>query len=145
MEINLGEHCSLKECRKLDYCPFKCDLCSLSFCKKHRTYEQHHCPHNRPNVISRACSFCGSFISAEESLIDKKVLEHTQSNECEDRKKERMSRRCNYPRCKKLELLPTNCDRCEKKFCLSHRLPSTHLCTVKPGGLRVQRSMVVVR
>ena len=36
---NLGQHCALESCKLLDFLPYKCDRCGLSFCAEHRTYE----------------------------------------------------------------------------------------------------------
>mmetsp|Transcript_30347 Transcript_30347/g.26893 ORF Transcript_30347/g.26893 Transcript_30347/m.26893 type:complete len:88 (-) Transcript_30347:245-508(-) len=40
---NLGEHCSYKYCRQLDYLPFQCDGCMHKFCTSHRRYNDHEC------------------------------------------------------------------------------------------------------
>ena len=41
-----------------------------------------------------------------------------------------MTCRCNFPECrKKLKLSDMEC-RCGKRFCLKHRLPEDHVCSI---------------
>lgn len=40
---DLGDHCALKNCAKLDFLPFGCHGCGLTFCLDHREPKQHAC------------------------------------------------------------------------------------------------------
>ncbi|KAK6456251.1 uncharacterized protein RJT20DRAFT_5644 [Scheffersomyces xylosifermentans] len=39
--IDIGKNCS--KCSELDFLPFHCEFCNLTFCSKHRTLESHDC------------------------------------------------------------------------------------------------------
>ncbi|XP_070333563.1 AN1-type zinc finger protein 1 isoform X2 [Odocoileus virginianus] len=43
-ELNVGRHCQVERCRRLDFLPFVCDGCSGVFCLEHRSRESHSCP-----------------------------------------------------------------------------------------------------
>ena len=44
MELpELGDHCALKDCARLDFLPFGCSACGLTFCLDHRAPKQHGC------------------------------------------------------------------------------------------------------
>lgn len=47
-----GERCALKDCKQLDFLPFKCDHCNLTFCKNHFNGESHGCSKSLSDVIS---------------------------------------------------------------------------------------------
>lgn len=38
--------------------------------------------------------------------------------EAEKRKQEKMKKRCNHEKCKKIELVPMQCRYCQKTYCL---------------------------
>ncbi|CAL7938477.1 unnamed protein product [Xylocopa violacea] len=40
---NLGERCSIKDCKQLNFLPFKCDHCHDLFCKEHFHIASHKC------------------------------------------------------------------------------------------------------
>jgi len=41
---DLGKHCKLEGCNRLDFLPVKCQGCSEIFCLDHYNYEKHKCP-----------------------------------------------------------------------------------------------------
>ena len=44
MELpEVGEHCALADCSKLDFLPFKCVDCASIFCADHRRPQDHRC------------------------------------------------------------------------------------------------------
>lgn len=49
---NTGECCTLDDCKQLDFLPFKCDHCHLTFCKDHFNAESHKCSKSLSDVIS---------------------------------------------------------------------------------------------
>ncbi|XP_065759241.1 AN1-type zinc finger protein 1 [Muntiacus reevesi] len=66
-ELDVGRHCQVERCRRLDFLPFVCDGCSGVFCLEHRSRESHNCPEvavlsERPKPdthASHACSLRG--------------------------------------------------------------------------------------
>lgn len=61
---DVGQHCTFKSCHKLEYCPFKCDLCKDVFCTKHRNSADHACP----NMVAKedrrtySCPLCQALL-----------------------------------------------------------------------------------
>ena len=64
MELpHLGESCSHTSCSRLDFLPYKCDLCSKIFCEDHRVYENHDCPERyKVDAQVPVCPKCGDII-----------------------------------------------------------------------------------
>lgn len=42
-ELDIGKHCDLKDCKRLDFLPFECDGCSGIFCLDHKGRTAHAC------------------------------------------------------------------------------------------------------
>jgi len=42
-ELNIGKHCAVPDCNRLDFLPFPCPGCELIFCLVHKTQEEHTC------------------------------------------------------------------------------------------------------
>lgn len=42
-EMDIGKHCGLKDCKRLDFLPFECDGCSGVFCLDHKGRTAHAC------------------------------------------------------------------------------------------------------
>mmetsp|Transcript_20730 Transcript_20730/g.18139 ORF Transcript_20730/g.18139 Transcript_20730/m.18139 type:complete len:95 (-) Transcript_20730:415-699(-) len=40
---NLGKHCHEPTCRQIDFLPFQCSHCKLTFCLDHRDARSHEC------------------------------------------------------------------------------------------------------
>nr|GMD84441.1 zinc finger AN1 and C2H2 domain-containing stress-associated protein 16-like [Ipomoea batatas]GME15057.1 zinc finger AN1 and C2H2 domain-containing stress-associated protein 16-like [Ipomoea batatas] len=56
---NLGKHCSVDDCRQIDFLPFTCDCCHKVFCLEHRSYARHQCPKgNKHDVTVVICPLC---------------------------------------------------------------------------------------
>lgn len=105
MELpDLGDHCALKDCARLDFLPFGCQGCGLTFCLDHREPKQHGC-----NAVL-------SVELTEDQL--KKSDAETFS--------------CTFIKagCKKRELTAVICPKCKQTFCLTHRHPPDHECPV---------------
>lgn len=156
---DLGEHCSLKECRQLgkfqntnfefrlfiysfsytlDFLPIKCSSCKQIFCSNHFRFEAHHCPvasedeQNNANQ-SPVCPLCNRPVSikAGESA-DFKVSEHIDKNCASEEREQVFKNRCSRAGCKKRELMPLTCESCRLNHCLSHRHPTDHQCQGPP-------------
>jgi hypothetical protein len=63
--------------------------------------------------------------------INAKMDVHISSG-CQDQKiareRSRNERRCRFPGCKKVELIPFECGHCHLKYCLAHRITERHSC-----------------
>ncbi|KAK2575308.1 hypothetical protein KPH14_008157 [Odynerus spinipes] len=69
-----GECCALDNCKQLDFLPFKCDYCHLTFCKTHFNAESHKCAKSVSNITSptkQSLNFvCSKDDCKETSLIE---------------------------------------------------------------------------
>ena len=108
----LGRHCFLESCHRLDWLPFQCDHCHQHFCLDHRSAASHSCtavpPPAPPPSLTRH-----SYINPH---------------------------RCTAPHCHAREALPNHCRNCGANFCLRHRFPTAHTCAAQlhPNVIRKQ-------
>jgi len=120
MEINIGKHCSLKECNQLDFLPFKCNLCKKSFCLEHKTYDSHKCPISQENNITKKikCPLCNKkFYIKNKDDPDNIINSHIMKG-CAHVNK------CKYKKCN-VTLHVISCKKCNKYYCIKHRF---HKC-----------------
>uniref|UniRef100_A0A672MGU1 AN1-type domain-containing protein n=1 Tax=Sinocyclocheilus grahami TaxID=75366 RepID=A0A672MGU1_SINGR len=75
---DLGEHCSEKSCKRLDFLPMKCDACEDIFCKDHITYANHKCTSSyKKDIQVPVCPLCNTPIPIRRGeMPDIKVGEH---------------------------------------------------------------------
>uniref|UniRef100_A0A3P8X632 Zinc finger, AN1-type domain 2A n=1 Tax=Cynoglossus semilaevis TaxID=244447 RepID=A0A3P8X632_CYNSE len=75
---DLGEHCSEKTCKRLDFLPMRCDACQEIFCKDHITYANHKCTSSyKKDVQVPVCPLCDTPIPIKRGeMPDIKVGEH---------------------------------------------------------------------
>ncbi|KAI1709383.1 AN1-like zinc finger domain-containing protein [Ditylenchus destructor] len=75
---HIGAHCSVPECRMLDFLPMKCDACSSVLCRQHIQYDEHRCESaHRKNVQVPVCPLCDKPVpTGKNELPDMKVGEH---------------------------------------------------------------------
>mmetsp|Transcript_6957 Transcript_6957/g.12820 ORF Transcript_6957/g.12820 Transcript_6957/m.12820 type:complete len:193 (+) Transcript_6957:88-666(+) len=132
---HVGKHCHLKDCRKLDFLPFRCGHCKLSFCLEHRLPKNHACEHYTPPrpPVATVCKDCNRSILQEGDLAVPALLKrHYAQGECKKFKVEK-PHRCNFVkatgrRCKKREFDEIICKHCGLNFCIKHRHAEDHKC-----------------
>eukprot|EP00064_Thunnus_orientalis_P002488 superscaffoldBa00000184_g2495 len=75
---DLGEHCSEKTCKRLDFLPMRCDACQEIFCKDHITYANHKCTSSyKKDIQVPVCPLCNIPIPIKRGeMPDIKVGEH---------------------------------------------------------------------
>lgn len=121
----VGKHCEADYCNQLDFLPFLCQSCEKTFCLDHRTETAHKCANagawaERKRLANQA----------KYSIGGDKVL------------RDRVSEKdCASPSCKTrigTSLVPgVHCSRCNRDYCLKHRLEEDHECnTLTPIGAR---------
>jgi predicted nucleic acid binding AN1-type Zn finger protein len=96
---DLGQHCALPSCSKLDYTPYSCRMCNATFCTEHRF--SHGCP-----------SVSASDIPLErlaENEIKKQFL-------------------CSLSGCFTYEYVKFHCEKCGMNYCVKHRQCEEHSC-----------------
>ncbi|KAK9450197.1 uncharacterized protein V1518DRAFT_413206 [Limtongia smithiae] len=126
--LNVGEHCSLSSCHRLDFLPFTCPECKSKYCSDHRHADSHQCP-----ALSKRTEVRRSPSPRRSSPIAAAGGQRLGGSGSE----KRMS--CYAPDCNTVintTLSPaTICPTCRNMTCLKHRL--THKC---PGTPIVKQS-----
>uniref|UniRef100_A0A8D0E4J8 AN1-type domain-containing protein n=1 Tax=Salvator merianae TaxID=96440 RepID=A0A8D0E4J8_SALMN len=130
---DLGRHCSVESCKRLDFLPVKCDACTELFCKDHFTYSRHQCPSAyKKDVQVPLCPLCNTPVPVRKGETpDAVVGAHIDSNCKRDPtqpKQKIFTNKCFKPGCKKREMMPLICSQCHGNFCLKHRHPLDHAC-----------------
>ncbi|KAM4598556.1 AN1-type zinc finger protein 2A [Polymixia lowei] len=140
---DLGEHCSEKSCKRLDFLPMRCDACQEIFCKDHISYANHKCMSSyKKDVQVPVCPLCNIPIPVKRGeMPDIKVGEHI-DRDCKSdpaqRKRKIFTNRCSKGGCKQKEMIRVTCDQCHLNYCLKHRHPLDHDC--KTDGKSVSKS-----
>uniref|UniRef100_A0A3B5A0F6 Zinc finger AN1-type containing 2A n=1 Tax=Stegastes partitus TaxID=144197 RepID=A0A3B5A0F6_9TELE len=140
---DLGEHCSEKTCKRLDFLPMRCDACQEIFCKDHITYANHKCTSSyKKDVQVPVCPLCNIPIPIKRGeMPDIKVGEHI-DRDCKSdpaqRKRKIFTNKCSRGGCKQKEMIRVTCDQCHLNYCLKHRHPLDHDC--KTDGKPLSKS-----
>ncbi|KAI1853130.1 hypothetical protein JX265_011411 [Neoarthrinium moseri] len=124
----IGKHCEYEYCNQLDFLPFFCQSCKHTFCLDHRSETTHKCA-NAGAWAERRRQAALAKPSAGEG---KRMRDFVQQKPCAARD------------CKTTvgtSLVPgVHCDRCNRDYCLKHRLGEEHDCKnlvpigARPGG-----------
>ncbi|KAI7803766.1 AN1-type zinc finger protein 2A isoform X1 [Triplophysa rosa] len=140
---HLGEHCSEKSCKRLDFLPVRCDACEEIFCKDHISYANHKCTSSyKKDVQVPVCPLCNTPIPVKRGeMPDIKVGEHI-DRDCKSdpaqRKRKIFTNKCSKGGCKQKEMIRVTCDQCHLNYCLKHRHSLDHDC--KTDGKPVSKS-----
>ncbi|KAF2976691.1 hypothetical protein EK904_009218 [Melospiza melodia maxima] len=131
----LGEHCSERSCKQLDFLPLKCDACGEVFCKDHIRYDDHKC--------SSAYKKRGEI---PDIVVGAHIDKDCQYNPAQQKQKlghgsqkanlanslssltQIFTNKCTKPGCKRKEMMKVLCDQCGSSFCIKHRHPLDHDC-----------------
>uniref|UniRef100_A0A0N4ZMU8 AN1-type domain-containing protein n=1 Tax=Parastrongyloides trichosuri TaxID=131310 RepID=A0A0N4ZMU8_PARTI len=135
--FDLGEHCGFSECRKLDFLPMKCDACSNCFCSDHIQYFGHQCKKGfaKDNQVP-ICPLCNKPVPVGKNEDINNIMNNHIENGCKEIRKKIYTNACNANRCKKKELVPIKCVKCNLNYCISHRFPNDHDCDNKIAGTK---------
>ncbi|CAF1027787.1 unnamed protein product, partial [Brachionus calyciflorus] len=136
MELpHLGEHCQEPTCNLLDFLPFRCDSCKKIYCKDHFNYNKHNCQQSSfksKDFQIPLCPLCNQPVPYKRNeLPDITMSAHIdrdcKSDPAEERRKV-FTNKCSLKGCKQKELIPFNCTKCRKNYCIRHRHESDHSC-----------------
>ena len=127
MELpHIGDQCSEKACRQLDFLPVKCDGCKKSFCGQHWTYEGHNCSTPRlKDVQVPVCPLCDKPVPSKPGALPDEAVSRHLDRDC--RADQKRNPRCSKTKCKVRELIRVDCNQCGLNFCLKHRHPQVKL------------------
>ncbi|XP_074559756.1 zinc finger AN1 and C2H2 domain-containing stress-associated protein 16-like [Curcuma longa] len=131
---NLGKHCSVGDCRQLDFLPFTCDRCNQVFCLQHRSYINHKCPNaNQKDVTVLICPLCAKGVRLVPDQDPNITWDSHVNTDCDpsNYQKATKKRRCPVPGCKEVLNLSNSirCRDCSKEHCLKHRFGLAHSCS----------------
>ncbi len=133
MELpDLGAHCSLSSCKRLDFLPVKCGGCQNVFCGEHFPPSFHACEHATDARVP-VCPLCNRPVPPrrKDDPPDVAVSAHIDMDCQSDPAKKRrkiFNKRCSVPKCKKKEMVRLSCQDCGFNYCLQHRHPLVRLC-----------------
>lgn len=131
---NLGKHCSVDDCRQIDFLPFTCDCCKQVFCLDHRSYGRHQCPKaNKKDVTVVICPLCAKGVRLIPEEDPNITWESHVNIECDPSNYEQATkkRKCPVPRCREMLTFSNTikCRDCTLDHCLKHRFGTDHNCT----------------
>ncbi|KAI9501807.1 hypothetical protein GGI25_000305 [Coemansia spiralis] len=139
MELpDLGRNCALSECNRLDFLPFKCPYCRLSFCEDHWRHANHNCA--RKDLVKDrqvpACPICGEVVATNPDEPPDAVIDQHINAGCRRKNtsgagksgKKSGSRGCAAKGCTTKTQAWTTCDSCRMRYCLKHRFTDVHDC-----------------
>ncbi|GFP92233.1 zinc finger an1 and c2h2 domain-containing stress-associated protein 13 [Phtheirospermum japonicum] len=130
---NLGKHCSVDDCRQIDFLPFTCDCCQQVFCLDHRSYSRHKCPKaNKHDVTVVICPLCAKGVRLIPEEDPNITWESHVNIECDPSNYEQATkkRKCPMPRCREMLTFSNTikCRECSIDHCLKHRFGPDHNC-----------------
>ncbi|KAG6489354.1 zinc finger AN1 and C2H2 domain-containing stress-associated protein 16-like [Zingiber officinale] len=136
---HLGKHCSVSDCRQIDFLPFTCDRCNQVCCLQHRSYINHGCPNASQNDVTvLICPLCAKGVRLVLDQDPNITWESHVNTDCDPSNYQRATkkRHCSVPGCKEVLNLSNSirCRDCTKEHCLKHRFGAEHSCpgTKKP-------------
>ncbi|RKP21351.1 hypothetical protein ROZALSC1DRAFT_11542 [Rozella allomycis CSF55] len=138
MELDVGRQCSLKSCKQLDFLPFKCPACSLSFCENHWKPGDHSCVKRREYELKRDnktidCPVCSLPISIPFGQDPNIYVDEHIRKGC--KKVEIYPHKCSVEKCNQKVAVRIKCKNCNKNYCLKHRFPGDHNCAKKVSNV----------
>ncbi|KAH8764265.1 AN1-like zinc finger protein [Diaporthe sp. PMI_573] len=121
----VGKHCEAEYCNQLDFLPFYCQSCEKTFCLDHRTESAHKCAKEGAWAERKRLAQLARPSAGE----GKQLRDHVSQKPCAS------------PDCKTTvgtSLVPgVHCQRCNRDYCLKHRLKEEHNCdNLVPIGAR---------
>nr|XP_060644190.1 AN1-type zinc finger protein 2A-like [Anolis sagrei ordinatus]XP_060644295.1 AN1-type zinc finger protein 2A-like [Anolis sagrei ordinatus] len=130
---NLGEHCSEKTCKQLDFLSLKCDACEDVFRKDHFACDRHKCScAYKKDVQVPVCPLCNTPIPVRKGERPDTVVTAPMDRDCKQdstkQKQKIFTIKSFNPGCKKKEMMKLVCNQCYQNFCLKHRHPMDHGC-----------------
>lgn len=132
----------------VDFLPFRCQHCNLSFCGEHYVPELHNCSKydaSKYNRIAPSCPLCNTPVAVPPGQDPNIRMEAHISSECSvmtGKSQKKSTPVCARAKCGKVLFAPIRCDKCNQQFCPQHRFSATHACVPtgsKAGGSAASR------
>ncbi|KAA8518182.1 hypothetical protein F0562_015656 [Nyssa sinensis] len=130
---NLGKHCSVDECKQIDFLPFTCDCCHQVFCLEHRSYIKHQCPKaNKRDVTVVICPLCAKGVRLVPDEDPNITWELHVNTDCDPSNYEKATKKkkCPVRGCREILAFSNTirCRDCTIEHCLKHRFGPDHSC-----------------
>lgn len=130
---DLGKHCSVDDCKLIDFLPFTCDRCEKVFCLQHRSYTTHSCPNaNINDVTVLICPLCAKGVRLIPNQDPNITWDIHVNTDCDpsNYQKATKKKRCPVPLCKEVLTFSNTirCRDCSQEHCLKHRFGPDHKC-----------------
>ncbi|KAL5556215.1 hypothetical protein UlMin_038451 [Ulmus minor] len=130
---NLGKHCTVEDCKQIDFLPFTCDRCSQVFCLEHRSYIKHGCPKaDKKDVTVVICPLCAKGVRLIPDEDPNITWDTHVNTDCDPSNYERATKKkkCPVPGCKEILTFSNTlkCRDCLVDHCLKHRFGLDHKC-----------------
>ncbi|GAV57299.1 zf-AN1 domain-containing protein/zf-C2H2_6 domain-containing protein [Cephalotus follicularis] len=130
---DLGKHCTVDECKLIDFLPFTCDRCTQVFCLEHRSYTKHNCPKaDRNDVTVVICPLCAKGVRLNPDEDPNITWETHVNTDCDPSDYDRVTKKkkCPVPGCREVLAFSTTikCRDCTIDHCLKHRFGPDHNC-----------------
>ncbi|XP_007028784.2 PREDICTED: zinc finger AN1 and C2H2 domain-containing stress-associated protein 11 [Theobroma cacao] len=130
---DLGKHCSVEDCKQIDFLPFTCDRCRLVFCLEHRSYIKHSCPKaDKKDVTVVICPLCAKGVHLIPDEDPNITWETHVNTECDPSNYDKVTKKkkCPVPGCREVLTFSNTikCRDCTIDHCLKHRFGPDHNC-----------------
>ncbi|CAH1445706.1 unnamed protein product [Lactuca virosa] len=130
---NLGEQCSVNDCKLIDFLPFTCDCCNKVFCLEHRSYSTHECPNaNKNDITVVICPLCAKGVHLVPNQDPNITWESHVNTDCDPSNYEKATKKkkCPVRGCKETLTFSNTikCRDCTIDHCLKHRFGPDHTC-----------------
>ncbi|EOY09286.1 Zinc finger (C2H2 type, AN1-like) family protein [Theobroma cacao] len=130
---DLGKHCSVEDCKQIDFLPFTCDRCRLVFCLEHRSYIKHRCPKaDKKDVTVVICPLCAKGVHLIPDEDPNITWETHVNTECDPSNYDKVTKKkkCPVPGCREVLTFSNTikCRDCTIDHCLKHRFGPDHNC-----------------
>ncbi|XP_048321080.2 zinc finger AN1 and C2H2 domain-containing stress-associated protein 13 [Ziziphus jujuba] len=139
---DLGKHCTVEDCKQIDFLPFSCDRCNKVFCLEHRSYIKHSCPKaDKQDVTVVICPLCAKGVRLIPDEDPNITWERHVNTDCDPSNYEKVTKKkkCPVPGCKDILTFSNTikCRDCLVDHCLKHRFGPDHKC---PGPKKPEPS-----
>ncbi|XVE61143.1 hypothetical protein DITRI_Ditri06bG0016300 [Diplodiscus trichospermus] len=140
---DLGKHCSVEDCKQIDFLPFTCDRCNLVYCLEHRSYIKHSCPKaDKKDVTVVICPLCAKGVRLIPDEDPNITWETHVNTKCDPSNYDKVTKKkkCPVPGCREVLTFSNTiqCRDCSIDHCLKHRFGPDHKC---PGPMKPESSL----
>ncbi|PKA61000.1 Zinc finger AN1 and C2H2 domain-containing stress-associated protein 16 [Apostasia shenzhenica] len=130
---DLGRHCSVEECKLVDFLPFTCDRCKQVFCLQHRSCTKHQCRNaHQMDVTILICPLCAQGVRLIPNEDPNITWDNHVNCDCDPSNYQKATKKkyCPVLGCKETLVFSNKirCRDCNQEHCLRHRFGPDHNC-----------------